>query len=313
MLTLRSILCPVDFSDQSRHALRWALALAARLQSRVIVFTAIDPLLVEAAKVRLRMDLVKTDTEPALEQFVKTTLPESAAWAPQTAFHVGVGHASELILATAVSEHADLIVMGTHGLGGFRKLLLGSTTERVLRHTNTALLAVPPEKTEGIVLESTGARLELKRILMGTDFSEASATALQYAIDIAQEVGVPLVLSHVVTPVVVPSQWQSYVADVDEERTRYAETRLASLAAHLKGHIECDTVVSIGRPADSLAATAEEREVGLIVLGLMGEEAVGAPRPGSVAYRVVCQAHVPVLVVPPSSTTEGAPPRAPIP
>jgi nucleotide-binding universal stress UspA family protein len=88
---------------------------------------------------------------------------------------------------------------------------------------------------------------------------------------------------------------------MDEERTRYAETRLASLSAHLKDRIECETVVSLGRPADSLAATAEERQAGLIVMGLMGEEAPRV-RPGSVAYRVVCLAHVPVLVVPPHST-----------
>lgn len=197
MLTLRSILCPIDFSDQSRDALRWALALAARHHGRVVVFTAVDPLLAEAAKVRLRTDLVKTDTEPALEQFAKTALPESAAWAPQIACHVSVGNASELILEAAAREHADLIVMGTHGLGGFRKLLLGSTTERVLRHTSTALLAVPPAKTEAVVLESAGARLALKRVLMGTDFSDSSAAALQYAADITQEVGVPLILAHV--------------------------------------------------------------------------------------------------------------------
>lgn len=113
MLKLRSILCPVDFSDQSQEALRWAVALAALCHSRLTVFTAVEPLLAEAARVRLRMDLVKTDTEPALEQFVTTVLPESAAWAPETACRIGVGHAPELILEAALREHADLIVMGT--------------------------------------------------------------------------------------------------------------------------------------------------------------------------------------------------------
>jgi nucleotide-binding universal stress UspA family protein len=301
MITLRSILCPIDFSDQSQEALRWALALAAQHHSRLTVFTAVEPLLAEAAKTHFRMDLVKADTEPALKQFAKAALPESAAWAPETAFHIGVGNAPQLILDAALREHADMIVMGTHGLGGFRKLLLGSTTERVLRHTSTALLAVPPTRIQRVIPDSSGPRLELTRILLGTDFSNASATALQYAIDIAQQVGVPLVLSHVVTPVVVPPRWQSYVADMDEERTRYAQTRLAALAARLKGSIECETVVSIGRPADSLAALAEERQAGLIVMGLMGEEAPRV-RPGSVAFRVVCLAHVPVLVVPPHST-----------
>jgi nucleotide-binding universal stress UspA family protein len=63
MSTLRSILCPIDFSDQSRDALRWALALAAQHHGRLSVFTAVEPLPAEAAKTRLRMDLVKADTE----------------------------------------------------------------------------------------------------------------------------------------------------------------------------------------------------------------------------------------------------------
>ncbi|HLG55578.1 MAG TPA: universal stress protein [Vicinamibacterales bacterium] len=63
MLMLRSVLCPVDFSDQSLHALRWAVALAAQNQSRLIVLTAIEPLLAEAARARLGLDLAKADTQ----------------------------------------------------------------------------------------------------------------------------------------------------------------------------------------------------------------------------------------------------------
>jgi nucleotide-binding universal stress UspA family protein len=195
-------------------------------------------------------------------------------------------------------ERADLIAMGTHGLGGFRKLLLGSTTERVLRRTDTAVLAVPLATVPSVILDSSGPRLELRRILMGTDFSEGSAAALQCATDLAQQLRVPLVLCHVVSPLVVPAQWQSYVAEVDDERTRYARPRLEALSNRLKSTIECEAVVSTGRPADSIAAIAEKRQAGLIVVGLIGEKGAGAPRPGSTAYRVLCLAHVPVLVVP---------------
>jgi nucleotide-binding universal stress UspA family protein len=301
MVTLRSVLCPIDFSDQSRDALQWALALAAQHHSRLTVFTSVEPLLAEAVKARFDMDLVESDTKPALEHFVKTALPEPVACSPETAFQVGVGKASELILEAAAREHADVIVMGTHGLGGFRKLLLGSTTERVLRRTRTAVLAVPRVKTHAVVLGKSGPRLELKSILVGTDFSEASAAAVRWAVDVAEQLHVPVVLSHVVTPIVVPSRWQSDVADIEEERYRCARTRLTALSATVKKGGPCDSVVAIGRPAESLAATAEERDAGLIVVGLMGEEGGRTVRPGSIAYRLLCLAHVPVLVVPPSS------------
>ena len=78
----------------------------------------------------------------------------------------------------------------------------------------------------------------------------------------------------------VPSRWQSYVADMDEERTRSAAARLKTLSATYKGAIRCETVVSMGRPAESLAATAEERQAGLIVVGLIGEGGAEQHDPG---------------------------------
>ncbi len=302
MLTLRSILCPVDFSDQSKVALRWAVALAARHQSRLHVLTAVEPLLAQAAKTRLSLDLPKTEMEPALREFVKNALPPTPAWAPTTNLHVTVGEAAEVILETADRERADLIVMGTHGLGGFQKLLLGSTTERVLRRTRIPLLAVPtvePPVKPVLELETDGPRFATKTIVMATDFSEASADAVHWAADIAQRIQVKIVLTHVVTPVTVPAEWRSFIDEVRDEQA--VRARLEEVAAALPGTIPHEVVVSVGRPADSIASLAEEREAGLIVMGLFGHQGAFAPRPGSIAYRVVCLAHVPVLVVAPRS------------
>jgi nucleotide-binding universal stress UspA family protein len=293
---IRSIVCPVDFSDQSRDALRWAAGLAARHRSRLIVMTAVDPLLANAARARLGMDLEKAETEPALRDFVKGALSGKPAWAPDTALDVRVGEAADAILESAEKTRADLLVMGTHGLGGVRKLLLGSTTDRVLRRTTVALLAVPFREAAAVVVDAGGPRFDLKRILLATDFSAGSEAALRQATDFAQHFGVPLVLAHVVTAVVVPIEWQPYVAEADAERSRQARERLEELVRTLPRNVECEVVVAVGRPADMIASIAEEREAGLIVVGQQGARAT---RPGSTAYRVLALAHVPVLVVPP--------------
>jgi nucleotide-binding universal stress UspA family protein len=203
-----------------------------------------------------------------------------------------------VILDEAAREHADLIVMGTHGLGGFRKLLLGSTTERVLRRANTTLLVVPHQDRQAVTLESDGPRFNLTLILAATDFSDASTEACHWAATLAQRLATPLLLTHVVVPVSVPAQWQSYVAEVDEERARTARARLDTLSKELDTGVHHEAVVSVGRPAEAIASLARERDAGLIAVGLMDPHAENAPRPGSVAYRVVCLAHVPVLVVP---------------
>src|SRR4051812_46795845 len=168
----RAILSPVDFSEHSRDALRWAGAFAARFHSRLTVISVVDPLLAEAARIRLGQDLAKTETEPALREFVAATWSEKAHLPEPTVVKTTVGEPATAILETARADGTDLIVMGTQGLGGFRKWLLGSTTERLLRRTDVPVLAVPSPSSDSEV----GPRnrgFEISHILAATDFSES--------------------------------------------------------------------------------------------------------------------------------------------
>ena len=292
MMTLRTILCPIDFSDNSRHALLWDGALAGRHQSRLIVLTAVDPLLSEAAQVRSGLDLAATEVEPALREFAKTT------WRDETrdrsdVFHVRVGDPADVILDAA--EEVDLIVIGTHGLGGFRKWLLGSTTQRVLRRTKKLVLAIPAI-AGGSATDRRGSELS-GSVLAASDLSDASVHAMRWAERFATAYGVPLMLAHVVEPIVVAPQWRLYVRETDEGRVAAANERLDLFAQQICSG-RCETIVSLGRPDDAIPSIAEERNAGLIVMGLGGGTGFLQPRPGSIAYRVLCIAKSPVLVVP---------------
>jgi nucleotide-binding universal stress UspA family protein len=154
-----------------------------------------------------------------------------------------------------------------------------------------------PSAGLSVVLDASGPRFTIKSILAATDFSEASSNAVQLAAELAREFSVPLVITHVVTPLIVPTQWQPYIEFADEERVTQARERLETWLRELPGKIQGEIIVSVGRPADSIAATAAEKGAGLIVMGLFGDRGASAPRPGSIAYRVLCASHVPVLVI----------------
>jgi universal stress protein A len=299
MLTVRSILCPVDFSEQSRQALLWASAIAQYRGGELTVLSVVEPLLAQAAAIRLGVDLTRTEAEPALREFVDAALPEGVRQASQVRMEVTVGDPSEAILQTARRLNAGLIVMGTHGLGGFRKLLLGSTTQQVLRRTEWPVLAVPPRAVSAPAAEHPG--VQLRRILLATDFRESAMGAMQWAGDLASDIGVPLVLVHIVEPVVVSPRWQALVADFESDQVAAGQRMLARLAAGFRiTHSDC--VVSVGRPADTIASLAVEYEAGLVVLGLANAEDSELRKPGSIAYRVLRIAHVAVIVVPRSAT-----------
>jgi nucleotide-binding universal stress UspA family protein len=303
-VTFRSILCPVDFSEQSKHALRWAVAVAARYDSRLTVFTVVDPLLAEAATVRLNRDLTNGETEPALREFAADVVP--GGWTSRLSYDVRLGHAGDAILEAAEREGADLIVMGTQGLGGVRKLLLGSTTERVLRRTRTPVLAVPPHAAHPVAADA-GARLDLGRILAATDFSDASLNAVHWAAGLARDNAVPMVMTHIVGALHAPPKWDGLVAESDEARVAEARQQLERLSRPFCEPGPCEVVVSLGRPAEAIASTAEERKAGLIVMGLTSESGPWSPRPGSIAYRVLCVTNVPVLIVPPQPAWPASP------
>jgi nucleotide-binding universal stress UspA family protein len=306
MVHLRSIVCPVDFSEPSRQALRCAAALARRSGSALTVLSAVEPLLAEAATVRIGIDLVKAEIEPALGEFVAETLSGESAPADVRSA-VRVGPAADVILEAAAQTTADMIVMGTQGLGGVRKWLLGSTTERVLRRTRTPVLAVPLAVREpgapGVdVLAPDG-----RPVLCATDLSDASGAAVTWAASLAQAAGSSLVLLHAVEPIAVTPRWQTYVDTASGDREASARARLQTLIARFAGAATAESVVRAGHAAETIASVADERRPHAIVMGLGGSADVpGAARPGSIAYRVMCLAKVPVLVVPRLAPGEAA-------
>ena len=296
MLIIRSILCPVDFSEPSRRALKVAGTFASRYKSRLTVLTVVDSLLAEAARLRLGLDLAKGEIQPELAEFVRATWSGRAS-PPETVLAVRVGDAAQSIVDTAATEAIDLIVMGTQGLGGLRKWILGSTTEQVLRQTRTPVLTVPTAESDP--LRDSERPLGTGPVLAATDFSEPATFALNYAAQIAADVHVPLLLAHVVEPLTVPPRWATYVEDSNEARVRDARERIEKIARTLPDDAGvAGAIVVRGNPEEGIAQIAEERGADLIVIGLSRDETPFGRRPGSIAYSVLCSARVPVLVVP---------------
>jgi nucleotide-binding universal stress UspA family protein len=297
-MTVQSILCAVDFSEQSRDALRWAGQFATRFQSRLTVLTVVEPLLAEAAKIRLGEDLVKT-TDIALREFVAATWTNAAPVGPIT-FKTETGEPPATILATATSDAVDLIVVGTQGLGGFHKWIIGSTTERLLRRTPLPVLAVPPAHAGTVATQADDERFTIARILAAVDFSASSLTAAETAAQLAERFSATLTLAHVVPPLTIPPFAPSQLDDENAARLEDARSRIEALGKQFTGARQSEPVVSTAAPADAIAALAKDGRAQLIVMGLASDEGYRAPRPGSIAYRVLCSTTVPVLVVPAS-------------
>lgn len=152
-----NILCPIDFSDQSRAALRVAGDLAKDWAVRITVLYVHDPTTAGMEPVAFP-DVSLDDLRSEVRRFVVKVLHAGRASVPTTRYVAAIGNPAREILKTAKQMRCDLIVMGSRGLGGVRKLLLGSTTDRVLRQAPIPVLAVRAQKRARRNARSRGKR-----------------------------------------------------------------------------------------------------------------------------------------------------------
>jgi nucleotide-binding universal stress UspA family protein len=300
MSTVATIVCPVDFSEHSKVALARAGAWARHFSARLIVVTVVEPLLVSAASTTYDMDLVRDEVHPELRAFVAKVSAAGGARIPPPELLVLVGDAATEIVALAQREHARLIVIATHGLSGYRKMLLGSTTEKILRQTTVpVLVAPPPEQTPPATDPS---RIEVGRVLAPVDFKADSVRDVRAAAALAQSLGVPLLLVHVVAPLKGLERLRPQLDTHNRVQIERAERQIQQLASVVVAPAGIETVVAFGSPAEEIARIALARGAKLIVMGLRSQEHIFGPRPGSVAYRVLSLAPARVLALPPEVT-----------
>ncbi len=140
-----NILCPIDFSEPSRAALRLAGNLAKNWAVRITVLYVHDPTVAGVEAVAFP-DVSHHDLGVEVRNFTAKVLSVGRASVPTTKYVAAIGNPAREILKAATRLHCDLIVMGSRGLGGVRKLFLGSTSDRVVRRARVPVLTVRAQK-----------------------------------------------------------------------------------------------------------------------------------------------------------------------
>jgi nucleotide-binding universal stress UspA family protein len=202
------------------------------------------------------------------------------------------GPPADRILASAAALPADLVVIGTHGAGGFEHLLLGSVAEKVLRKAACPVLTVPHHAR-------ITSRLPFKRLLCPIDFSESSLAALEFALSLAQEGDAELTILHVFDageepltdrPLNVPEFRRQLEHDLSEKLEGLVPDSVRSWCRPL-------TRTARGKPYREILGIATEESCDLIVMGVHGRNALDLMLFGSTTNQVVRRATCPVLTL----------------
>jgi len=297
-MTIRPlVLCPVDFSDASRGALRYAAALSEHFHAGLMVLTVDDPLLVDAVARTRGEEWLKARTQQELEEFVKETFRSHQPLVAELQLMVASGKPAPQINRMALEHRADVIVMSSHGKAGVPTPVFGSTTERVLRETRTPVLVTPaadpgPDNLDDI-------RTTVRTVVAPVDLTPATPLQVRIARGLAEALDVTLVVAHVIEPPHASATHHEVIARLDVDRRRHAHAALTDLMATLPPGVRSEIVLGYGDPAEQIARIAQDRQPTALVMGLHSSTGAG-PRMGSVTYRVLCQVSAPILAVPPA-------------
>ncbi len=298
MVDIRRILCAIDFSDMSRHALEHAVAIAKWYGSRITALHVLhpppflpqppiffaDP--AEGAPSRLT-------ERAAAEELLRAWLDAPTRAGIGTDMLIDDGTPAAHILARANSLAADLIVMGTHGLSGFERFMLGSVAEKVLRKATCPVLTVPPAA-------ATVAKVPYTRVLCPVDFSDSSLAALKFAFSLAEESDAHLTILHVFEwepdrdLVIDGFDMGAYRRQLEED----ARGRLEKLVTDdVRVWCKPATSVSHGKAYRRILETAEREASDVIVIGFRGRSPLDVALFGSTTTQVVRLASCPVLTL----------------
>jgi nucleotide-binding universal stress UspA family protein len=297
VIEFKRIVCPIDFSESSARSLAHAAALAGWYESQLTVVhvtPAFDPIHVQG---ELGVPVPVPNPIPrdeALTQMRRTL--DSAGVRLDAHLTVETGDAAAAIVQQAVTTQADLIVMGTHGRRGFRRMLLGSVAETVLREAPCPVLTVPPRTraaSEKVVV--------FKRILCPLDFSPSALRALDLAVDLARQADGTVTVLHIVEWLAEEEPRVSAHFSIPEFRGHLiddAKSRLHDLVStQPRTWSEIEEVVVFGRAYREILRAAEAGAVDLIVMGAQGRGGLDLALFGSTTQQVVRSASCPVLTV----------------
>ena len=275
-LKLENILVATDFSAFSKKAVLYATAIARRHRSKLFL----------AHVVSSRSESALMDGWRAGQAEIIDELLADRLDGIQHELIVKSGDVSEVLSQLIVERGIDLVVVGTRGRTGVRKLILGSVAENIFRQASCPVLTVGPN------IEGQNPENAPERILTGTGFAAHSLIAVRYALRLAQDFHSSLALVHVITGGANGSR---------ETNGNMREERLAKLRALIPADIalasEPEFFVEFGSAAEKILQTAAAWKANLIVLGLRSIQDPRGHTTWHRAYEIVSKANCPVLTV----------------
>ena len=153
LLKIKTVLVPIDFSECSGKAVKYAVAFAKTFGAEIALVHVTDPYIPSSEMVTVDIAALKKEMIDAAEKELKTVCDETTTAVPSKAI-LRVGRPFHEVIEVANELKPDLIIVGTHGRTGLSHALLGSTAERIVRHANCPVLVLRENEADFVDTDS---------------------------------------------------------------------------------------------------------------------------------------------------------------
>lgn len=287
----KKILCPIDFSDLSSLALKYAAAAAVEFNAGLRIFHAkffdTPKYFSRHEDEQLIQEIKKggATVEKALRDHTEKILGTLSRKIPLDYGAVD-RHPVEAILEAVETEFFDLIVMGTHGYSGLKRLFLGSVTENVIRNARVPVFTIRQKSHGFIDVNQAGSLPVIERMLCPCHPSEMGTLSLKTAVSIAQRFQAKLTVLFCVE---------------EEDRgiiRREKEAFPSWVSKNTESQYPVNIVVCQGNTPERIISTAREEQSDMIVIGADHKPFMETSFLGRTTELVLRQAPAPVMAVP---------------
>lgn len=269
---MKRILVPTDFSNQAENALKVAAHIARKNNSSIYLEHSLDlPSHIN--------DSGRSNAKPESLYFIRLAEQKfepllKRPYLADLEIHEAIGHGEiyDDIKETVKQKDIDLVVMGSHGLSGFKEMFIGSNTEKVVRTSDIPVL----------VIKNEHSHFEIRDFVFATDFSEECKKPFLKAIELAKAMDAKIHLLYINTPnefktsAEANKMMRSFMKGVDLENYSF--------------NVYNDTSVEKG-----ILGFAREQQAQLIGMSTHGRKGLAHFFNGSISEDLVNHANMPVI------------------
>ena len=289
---LNRVLVPVDFSDISEAVVNTAKFLGEKFHPKFYLLHVISPLIYVSTPESMVVDVIDAqiieEIEEAKRKSAENLLNNYKEQLKEFEVDtiIDIGNPADIILEKEEELNVDLTILGGHQKGLVERILLGSTSEAVVKHSKKPVLVIKGH-----------ALTKLERVVIAYDFSETADSMLQYAVEFLKPFQSKIFLLHVEEEIEIPILEKLGINIIPQVRKKKKEKLDHVRELFEKNNLSAEVVYIEERdPVEGILEFLQKGDYDMIMVANKGLSGLKRILMGSVSLEVLRKSHIPVFV-----------------